>query len=159
MANWNGRTVRLDGNAKAQQAWSRYTGCPIQRRSGYRVCHVWGHPWDSDAFTAGWNFCYMPYWAGMLTEDRHPHPELPTAVRQAAWDLHFRDDPVCVPPDFFSDPGMNLDAILEGLPVLVLAGRNPAAVAPDASRGDINEVLRDVRSMRRQSWSILCKAP
>ena len=100
----------------------------------------------------------MPYWAGMLTEDQHPHPELTVAVRQAAWDLHFRDDPVCVPPDFVSDPGANLDAILEGLPVLILSGRNPAAVLPNASCGDIDEVLREVRSMRRQSWSNLCKA-
>ena len=46
-----------------------------------------GHPWDPDAFTAGWNLCYMPFWAGMLTERQHPHPELEKAVRQAAWDF------------------------------------------------------------------------
>lgn len=158
LANWNGRTVKLDGNAKAQQAWRRYTGRPIQRGSGYGVRHVWGHPWDPDAFTAGWNLCYMPYWAGMLTEDQHPHLELVTAVRQAAWNLYFRDDPVCPPPEFVNDPGRDLDAMLEGLPVLILSGPAPTATPPNASSGDIDKVLREVRSMRRQSWSNLCKA-
>ena len=160
-ATWYGRTVKLGDNAKAQQAWSRYTGRPIQRGSGYGVRHVWGHPWDPDAFTAGWNLCYMPYWAGMLTETQHPHPELARAVRQAAWDLYFRDDPVCTPPDFVSDPGMDLDAVLDGLPVLILAGRTPVSeetLPPNASCDDIDEVLREVRRLRRQSWSNLCKA-
>ena len=120
-AKWKGRTVKLGDNAKAQQAWRRYAGRPIQRGSGYGVRHVWGHPWDPDAFTAGWNLCYMPFWAGMLTEEQHPHPELARAVTQAAWDLYFRTDPVCTPPDFVSDPGLDLDAVLGGQPVLILA--------------------------------------
>ena len=81
-AMWQGREVKLGDNAKAQQAWARYTGRRIERASGYGVRHVWGHPWDPDAFTAGWNLCYMPFWAGMLTTERqHPHPELKKAVR------------------------------------------------------------------------------
>ena len=58
-ANWlgDGRTVVLGDNAYAQQAWHRYTGCPMMRRSGYGLRHIWGHPWDPDAFTAGWNLC------------------------------------------------------------------------------------------------------
>ena len=160
-ATWKGRPVKLGDNAKAQQAWSRYAGRPIQRGSGYGVRHVWGHPWDPDAFTAGWNLCYMPYWAGMLTEEQHPHPELARAVRQAAWDLHFRRDPVCTPPDFVADPGMDLDAVLDGLPILILSGRTPAAeetLPPKASADEIDEVLRDVRRTRKQSWSNLYKA-
>ena len=121
-AMWQGREVKLGDNAKAQQAWVRYTGRRIERASGYGVRHVWGHPWDPDAFTAGWNLCYMPFWAGMLTERQHPHPELEKAVRQAAWDLHFGDDPVCAPPSFVTDPGVDLDAMLDGHPILLLAG-------------------------------------
>ena len=34
----------------------------------------------------------MPFWAGMLTEEQHPHPELERAIRQASWDLYFRDN-------------------------------------------------------------------
>ena len=121
-AMWQGREVKLGDNAKAQQAWARYTGRRIERASGYGVRHVWGHPWDPDAFTAGWNLCYMPFWAGMLTERQHPHPELERAVRQAAWDLYFGDDPVCDPPEFVTDPGVDLDAMLGGQPILLLAG-------------------------------------
>ena len=119
----HGREVKLGDNAKAQQAWARYTGRQIKRASGYGVRHVWGHPWDPDAFTAGWNLCYMPYWAGMLTERQHAHPELEKAVRQAAWDLYFGGDPVSAPPGFVTDPGVDLDAMLDGQPILLLAGR------------------------------------
>ena len=66
-AMWKGRQVTLGDNAYAQQAWQRYTGRPLYRSSGYGVRHIWGHPWDPDAFTAGWNLCYMPFWVGMLT--------------------------------------------------------------------------------------------
>ena len=131
---WQGREVKLGDNAKAQHAWARYTGRRIARGSGYGVRHVWGHPWDPDAFTAGWNLCYMPFWAGMLTERQHPHPELEMAVRQAAWDLYFGADPVCDPPEFVTDPGVDLDAILNGQPVLLLVGviRADSTAAPMA---------------------------
>ncbi len=128
-AMWKGRKVKLGDNAKAQQAWASYTGRRIERASGYGVRHVWGHPWDPDAFTAGWNLCYMPFWAGMLTERQHPHPELEMAVRQAAWDLYFGDDPVCDPPDFVTDPSVDLDAILNGEPLLLLVGVTRADIA------------------------------
>lgn len=121
-AMWQGREVKLGDNTKAQQAWARYTGRRIERGSGYGVRHIWGRPWDPDAFTAGWNLCYMPFWAGMLTERQHPHPELEKAVRQAAWDLYFGDSPVCDAPEFVTDPGVDLDAMLDGQPVLLLAG-------------------------------------
>ena len=119
-ARWEGREVVLDDNSKAQQAWARYSGRPIQRATGYGVRHVWGHPWDPEAFTAGWNLCYMPFWAGMLTERQHPHPVLESAIRQAAWELYFRDDPVCTPPEFVTDPGIDLDSILCRQPLLIL---------------------------------------
>ena len=130
-AIWKGRKVRLGDNAKAQQAWRSYTGRPIERGSGYGVRHVWGHPWDPDAFTAGWNLCYMPFWAGTLTERQHPHPQLEMAVRQAeaAWDLYFGDNPVCDPPEFVTDPGVDLDAILNGQPILLLVGVTRADIA------------------------------
>ena len=69
-ARWSGdgREVRLDDNQYAQLAWQQYTGRGTVRGSGYGLRHIWGHPWDPDLFTAGWNFCYMPFWAGMLTE-------------------------------------------------------------------------------------------
>ncbi len=67
----------------------------------------------------------MPFWAGMLTERQHPHRGLEMAVRQAAWDLYFRADPVCDPPAFVADPGVDLDAVLNGQPVLLLAGIGP----------------------------------
>jgi len=121
-ATWQGREVRLDDNSAAQRAWKSYTG-RLERASGYSVRHIWGHPWNPDAFTAGWNLCYMPFWAGMLTEPQHPHPELEAAVRQAAWDLYFRDNPVCAPPEFVTNPGIDLDALLDDQPILLLSGR------------------------------------
>ena len=159
---WRGRQVKLDDNSKAQRAWASYSGRPIQRVSGYGVRHVWGHPWNPDAFTAGWNLCYMPFWAGMLTERQRPHPQLEKAVRQAAWDLYFRHDPVCVPPDFVTDPGINLDGLLRGQPVLLLAGGAAAAerrALPNAaSDEDIDARIRELRRIARQSWSNLLKA-
>ena len=156
-AMWQGRQVRLGDNSKAQQAWTRYTGRQIERASGYGVRHVWGHPWDPDAFTAGWNLCYMPFWAGMLTERQHPHPELEKAVRQAAWDLYFRDDPVCDPLDFVADPGIDLDAILDGQPVLLLVGRSASAgsqsLPTGAAADEIDARIRHIRKSSRQSWS------
>ena len=137
-AIWDGRTVILGDNAYAQQAWQRYTGRRIYRGSGYSVRHIWGHPWNPDAFTAGWNLCYMPFWAGMLTEKQHPHAELQRAVRQASWDLFFRGNPVCSPPDFVKDPGVDLASVLGGQPLLILVDetkdsiRQPVHLVPRA---------------------------
>lgn len=161
-AMWYGREVRLDDNSAAQRAWARYAGRPIERASGYGVRHIWGHPWDPDAFTAGWNLCYMPFWAGMLTERQHPHAELETAIRQAAWDLYFRNDPVCEPPEFVTDPGTDLDAILRGQPILLLAGkearRDRRQPASGATGEDVDSRIREIRRTTNQSWSNLLKA-
>ena len=161
-AMWQGREVKLGDNAKAQQAWARYTGRKIERGSGYGVRHVWGHPWDPDAFTAGWNLCYMPFWAGMLTEPQHPHPELEMAVRQAAWSLYFGDYPVCDPPGFVTDPGIDLDALLDGQPILLLVGASASTsrpLLPAGSSGDeIDARIREIRKSTNQSWSNLRKA-
>ena len=161
-AAWRGRQVKLDDNAAAQRAWKSYTGRPIVRASGYGVRHVWGHPWDPDAFTAGWNLCYMPFWAGMLTEGQHPHPELRGAVRQAAWELYFRDDPVCAPPAFVADPGIDLDALLGDQPILLLSGGTVPADRPalpsGASDDEIDAHIREIRRSTNQSWSNLLKA-
>ena len=161
-STWEGREVRLSDNSAAQRAWVRYSGRSIERASGYGVRHVWGHPWDPDAFTAGWNLCYMPFWAGMLTERQHPHPELEIAIRQAAWNLYFRHDPVCAPPDFVTDPGIDLNAILRGQPILILAGRTTSAgrrAQPSGSSGeDVDARVREIRKATRQSWSNLLKA-
>ena len=160
---WNGREVRLSDNSLAQRAWAKYSGRSIERASGYGVRHVWGHPWDPNAFTAGWNLCYMPFWAGMLTERQHPHPELEAAIRQAAWDLFFRHDPVCALPHFVTDPAIDLDALLGGQPILVFAGgeavRANSRTLPSGASGDeIDERIREIRRASRQSWSNLLKA-
>ena len=161
-ATWKGREVKLSDNSMAQRAWVRYSRRPIERGSGYGVRHVWGHPWDPDAFTAGWNLCYMPFWAGMLTERQHPHPELEIAIRQAAWNLFFRDDPVCTPPHFVTEPGIDLDTLLGGQPILILAGGTTRARRPaqssDRFSDDVNAHILHVRKVSRQSWSNLMKA-
>ena len=161
-ATWRGREVRLGDNSAAQRAWASFSGRPLERGSGYGVRHVWGHPWDPDAFTAGWNLCYMPFWAGMLTERQHPHPELEAAVRQAAWDLYFRHDPVCAPPDFVTNPGIDLGEILCGQPLLILAAgtarTDPRAQPSGVSGDDIDTRIREIRRAARQSWSNLLKA-
>ena len=160
---WYGRTVILGDNAYAQQAWQRYTGRRIYRGSGYSVRHIWGHPWNPDALTAGWNLCYMPFWAGMLTERQHPHPELRQAVQQASWDLFFRDNPVCPPPDFVEDPGTDLDAALGDQPLLILVGETetptrPPRPAGPAPRQEAFEIVKAMRTQTHQSWSNICKA-
>ncbi len=117
----DGRETILDDNSRAQMAWEKYTGSRLARRSGYGVRHIWGNTHNPDAFTAGWNLCYMPFWAGMLTEDQHPLLELQTAIRQASWDLYFSVSPVCDVPDFVSDPGIDLAALLDRTPLMVLS--------------------------------------
>ena len=71
----------------------------------------------------------MPYWAGMLTEEQHSHDELQQAIRQASRDLFFSGTPVCSPPDFVKDQGMDLNAVLEGRPLLVLSREDRAGSA------------------------------
>ena len=168
----DGREVVIDDNQHAQLAWERYSGHGLARGTGYSVRHIWGHPWDPDAFTAGWNLCYMPFWAGMLTEGHHPHEGLELAVRQASWDLYFRNNRVCEPPDFVEDPGLDLPALLGGQPVLILhegarAGTQrprtsvhtgPKGANPVTPRGTIPERVRAIRSQTHQSWSNIFKA-
>lgn len=166
----DGREILLDYNHYAQTAWQRYTERSLLRRSGYSVRHVWGHPWNPDCFTAGWNLCYMPFWAGMLTEKQHPHPELERAVRQASWDLYFSDNPVCRPPDFVENPGLDLSSLLAGQPILIL-GKPDSTIQSrtgasgysfmsnlSAGDGDVVDQVKDVRRRSRQSWVNILKA-
>ena len=167
-AKWpgDGREVRLDDNQYAQSAWERYTGHRIARGSGYGLRHIWGNPWDPDAFTAGWNLCYMPFWAGMLTERHHPLPELEKAIRQASWDLYFLDNPVCKPPEFVENPGVDLTSVLAGQSILVLyrtassAPRQPRAIQTDTavSYGSSFEHMKAIRDQSHQSWANIRKA-
>ena len=162
----DGREVKLDDNQRAQMAWERYTGRKLARRTGYSVRHIWGHPWNPDLFTAGWNLCYMPFWAGMLTEQQHPHPELERAIRQASWDLYFRDNPVCRPPDFVADPGLDLNSLLADQPILILGKttslfpkRTEASKLESLSTSLSNaERVKAIRSQHHQSWSNIRKA-
>ena len=131
----DGREIILDDNSRAQMTWERYTGRRLARRSGYGVRHIWGNTHNPDAFTAGWNICYMPFWAGMLTEDQHPHPELQAAIRQASWDLYFSGNLTGEVPDFVNDPGMDLDNILDGNPLLILSRESPRTATRSAGRG------------------------
>jgi hypothetical protein len=161
-AVWQGQPVRLSHNARAQMAWASYTQPPL-RGSGYSICHIWGHPWDPMAFTAGWNLAYMPNWARMLTEDQHPNEVIRTAMRQASWDLYFRGDPVCTPPDFVSDPDTDLSELLAGQPLLILprAARSRATRAATNSHGQPQapeEIVRAIRVERNQSSSNMLKA-
>ena len=164
----DGREIRLDDNQYAQNAWQGYTRHKIARGIGYSLRHIWGEPWDPDAFTAGWNFCYMPFWAGMLTERQHPYPELQAAIRQASWDLYFGDNPVCEPPDFVEDPGVDLDSLLNGQPLLILHKKStnqtyspsskPSESAPPVTDDEVFERVKEIRRRRNQSWVNIQKA-
>ena len=180
----DGRDVTVDDNQHAQLAWERYTGRGLVRGTGYSIRHIWGLPWDPEFFTAGWNLCYMPFWAGMLTESQHPHQELETAIRQASWDLYFRNNRVCPPPPPVEDPGMDLSVLLGGQPILILEReslpdnlppsdasqeknltipsrtiRSGRRSSPSVALGDsIPDRIRAIRSQTHQSWSNLWKA-
>ncbi len=164
----DGRKVILDDNQYAQSAWERYTKHRIARGTGYSLRHIWGDPWNPDMFTAGWNFCYMPFWAGMLTEQHHPHPELQTAIRQASWDLYFRDKLVCEPPDLVKNPGMDLDSLLNGQPILILhretqnQGQAPPPKPPVSKLPATDDAgferVKEIRQQRHQSWKNIRKA-
>ncbi len=160
-ALWGHQPVKLDDNSRAQMAWKQYTG-RLARGSGYGVRHIWGNPWDPTGFTAGWNLAYMPFWAGMLTEDQHPHPLVQSAIKQAAWDLFFRGDPVCDAPGFVDNPGIDLDELLDGQPLLIAVP--PPATAVSVIVGQLADgvdqiaVVKEIRSRRNASWSNLRKA-
>lgn len=162
-ALWSGREVILGDNARAQMAWAKYTGRPIERGSGYGVRHIWGNPWDPDAFTAGWNLCYMPYWLGMLTEDQHPHPDVARVIQQVSFDLYFRERPVCTPPEYVCDPGMDLAALMDANPVRLLGPIAAANRRQSLSSGGTEPLtamqrVTEIRKQRSQSWSNLRKA-
>ena len=72
----DGREIILDDNSRAQMAWERYTGSRLARRSGYGVRHIWGSTHNPDAFTAGWNLCYICLLYALLgrNADRGPTP-------------------------------------------------------------------------------------
>ena len=98
----------------------------------------------------------MPFWAGLLTEEHHPHDELVSAVRQASWDLYFRANRVCEPPEFVEDPGMDLASLLDGQPILVLKRE----VSPAQSRskrsstnsaGEFESVFEHMKAIRTQT--------
>ena len=95
----------------------------------------------------------MPFWAGMLTEDQHPHEELQTAFKQASWDLYFRNNPVCQPPSGVEDPGRELSDFVGNLPLLILC----KSLSTDGL-ADIVEKAKAIRSQSRQSWSNIRKA-
>ena len=147
----DGRPVILDDNSRAQTAWEKYTGTKLARGTGYGVRHIWGNTHNPDAFTAGWNICYMPFWAGMLTEDQHPLEELQQAIRQASWDLYFAENPVCTPPAFVEDPGLDLNDVLKDGCLLIRAKGTAAKPARrsrsngDATRLPITLVPTDSR--------------
>ena len=163
-ATWQGITVRIDDNSRAQSAWEKYSGRGLSRGVGYAIRHIWGNAWDPCAYTAGWNLAYMPNWAGMLTEEQHPHPLVQQAIRQASWDLFFARDPVYEPrPDFVSDPGVNLTELLDDQPLLVLAPGATAQIrASDGASPPTPQaqhaLVRALRARTSQSWSNLLKA-
>lgn len=160
-ASWKGQDVILGDNARAQMAWAKYTGRPVSRGSGYGVRHIWGHPWDANAFTAGWNLCYMPFWLGMLTEDQHPHPRVVAVIRQVSFDLYFRNDPVCAQPDFVRDPEFAMPADgAEDSVRLLRPMREPRAAQARVVAGTSKGVDRviEIRKERNQSWTNLQKA-
>ena len=180
----DGREIIVDDNQHAQLAWERYTGRGLLRGTGYSIRHIWGRPWDPEYFTGGWNLCYMPFWAGMLTERQHPHEELELAIRQASWDLYFRTNPVCATPEGVGDPGLDLSSLLGGQPIMILGKENlpqstgdpgngsaktlsvPARTIrtrernsrPVAPSGDIPDRVRAIKSQTHQSWSNIWKA-
>lgn len=163
----DGRRIKLDDNQYAQNAWAGYTRRALSRRSGYGLRHLWGNTHNPDAFTAGWNFCYMPFWAGMLTEAQHRHEQLELSIRQASWDLYFRSDPVCMPPDFVADPGLDLETVLGAQPLLILTrhaapGTNQSgrmrrndAVLPISLDPSPAEVFKEALLRAKQAWIVI----
>ncbi len=180
----DGREVIVDDGQQAQRAWERYTGHGLLGGTGYSIRHIWGRPWDPDYFTAGWNLCYMPFWAGMLTGGEHPHEGLELALRQVSWDLYFRTGPVCPPPLGVDDQGVDLGSLLAGQPILILGreGLPQTQGSPDdgsatglsvpartnrtgegssgqlASSGDIPSPIKAIKNQDHQSWSNVWRA-
>ena len=103
----------------------------------------------------------MPFWAGMLTEDQHPLPELQTAIKQASWDLYFRDDPVCDAPDFVEDQDVDLSGMLDGQPILIMAAE-PAVASNNSHALDLSgfnqfEQVKAIRVHTNWSWLSIYK--
>jgi hypothetical protein len=158
-AECHGRRVRLGDNSRAQMAWSGYTKRSIARSSGYSVRHIWGRPWDPDAFTAGWNLCYMPFWLGMLTEEQLPHERIQKAIQQVSFNLYFRLGHIGPVPSYVSDPGLDLDQLLSGQKIQILGrDRTESILSPAAGETAPSERIKVIRRLSSQSWSNLLKA-
>ena len=111
-AIWQDREVKLGDNAKAQQVLAHYTGRRIERAAGNGVRHVWGHPWDLDSFTAGWNSLYML----LLNCHADCAAGSSTEIGDSGWpgcaEFQFRISSVHAPPNFVTDLGIDFDAFL-----------------------------------------------
>ena len=142
-AQWHedGREVRLDDNQFAQNAWEGYTGQPIARGSGSGLRHIWGNPWNPDAFTAGWNFCYMPFWAGLLTE-RTSSLTTSTAVRAILSGRLGTCISGRIPSvnrrNSWRIPGLDLASLLNGQAILVLRTQSLIRVSRGRDPGSSN---------------------
>lgn len=147
IGKWKGRSVLLDSGLRAREAWVKYSGRPLPRDGGYEVRHVWGKPWDPEAYTAGWNLCCVPFWLGPLLEERHAHQLLQASLRQASWDLFFKSEPVCAPPEFVADPGLDLRRVLAGDPIVLLG--------PEQAQVPGERTILDIRTQTKISWAEL----
>ena len=111
---WNGREVKVCDNTTARLAFARFTklvmaGDRESRIRGYHVAHIWERVYDPHCFTAGWNLCLMPGFLKLFTEQQDPIQELQVVIRQAAYDLYFRNETLgLTAPPFVSDPGLDL---------------------------------------------------
>lgn len=101
----------------------------------------------------------------MLTEDQHPHPGVRAAIKQASWELFFRNEPVCAVPSYVNDQGTDLDTVLDGQSLLILRGSDIngqfGVRGTDRSRGSAEHPAQVVLELRRSmnaSWSNLGKA-
>ena len=132
---WEGRRrteIILDDNSRAQMAWERYTGEQTGPAVGYGVDISGETPTTPMRSPLAGNLCYMPFWAGMLTEDQHPLPELQTAIRQLRGISIFLSPQCARAPTSWSDPGIDLPALLDGTPLMVLY-RDSKGAAPETA--------------------------
>ena len=167
MWHGNGQRVRLDDNSHAQNAWQRYTGHELARG-----LWIWGKAYLGTSLgplissrPAG--ICAIcPFGLACLRKASIPFPALVQAVKQASWDLYFRNNPVCPLPASITDPGLDLHATLDGRPLLILerndgskysTGQYKVNCRTDSKQSAFEQV-KAIRMQTHQSWINICKA-
>jgi hypothetical protein len=129
---FNGREVRITDNLKARDAFGKLTGLKLNGdgrkvAKGWDVAHIWGHVYDPDCFTAGWNMCLMPNFFRDLTEEQNSQEYFQKVIQQVSFNLYFKTGGE--KRGFIKDHRLDLDELISSGDINILSPLRSIKVA------------------------------